>query len=392
MAKRTKKAAIGAGLLLWFALAYSCAGIRPEQNEPPILSLNQAVAQLGRTLFNGIPDAGEKEGGVAVDLFTKEESGEVPMGALKIEELLLQEARRRPRALEVVGLSTKGQGNIRYLMTGTIISESENHQGNPVYRLRGAVTDLKTDSVVVSAMARFADVGFDFSPMALYRDNPFFDPSYQKKKMPDEAPRKAAPPPSVEYSVDTLALLREASSAYERKAYRQSLALFEEAAKRTDGQTLWTYSGLYLTYEKLGKMESADAAFEKILAISVVRYRMLTVRFLFQVDSVEFWDAPRNTGRYKSWLRRIGMYFDRTDQCLQVVGHCSKTGPETWNKSLSLRRAEKIQQILGESAPGLTARMEAVGKGSMENVVGIGTDDNRDALDRRVELLVVPCQ
>ncbi len=391
MRKTKQKKVFRAGFVLCLTLVCSCAGIRSERAAPPIVSLTQAVEQLGRDLFGGIPEQGEKGRMVAVDLFTNEESGEVPMAARRVEALLLQEGRRRPGTVEPVGLSEDGQPEIRYLVTGTVASESEEHQGMPAYRLRGAVTDLKTGRVVVRSTARFADAGFDFSSMALYRDNPFFDPSYQKKKMPDERPRRATPPPA-EYSVQTLALLREASSAYERKAYKQSLGLFEKAADRPDGQTLWTYAGLYLVYENLDRTQSADEAFEKILSISVARYGMLTVRFLFQVDSVDFWKPGENGKRYRSWLRRIGKYFAQTDQCLQVVGHCSKTGPETWNKSLSLRRAEKIQQILGESTPGLLARVEAVGKGSAENVVGIGTDDARDALDRRVELLVVGCR
>ncbi len=392
MGKRIKRAAAGAGFLLWIVFACSCAGIRPDQAPPPVLSLNQAVEKMGDELFGGIPEAGAKEGVVAVDLFAREESGQVPMAAHRIEALLLQEARRRSDTFEVVGLSREGQAETRYLVTGTIASEPEKHEAKPVYRLRAAVTDLKTNRIVVRSEARFADADFDVSPMAIFRDNPFFDPSYQKKKMPVERPRGAVPPQASEYSVQTLALLREASDAYERKAYRQSLKLFEEAADRPDGQTLWTYAGLYLGYEKLGITESADAAFEKVLSISVAQYRMLTVRFLFQVNSVDFWDAAQNGERYKSWILRIGRYFDRTDQCLQVVGHCSKTGPEKWNKLLSLKRAEKIKRILGEFSPGLAARVEAVGKGSLENVVGIGTDDDRDALDRRVELVIVECR
>lgn len=33
-----------------------------------------------------------------------------------------------------------------------------------------------------------------------------------------------------------------------------------------------------------------------------------------------------------------------------------------------------------------------IGKGFSENIVGTGTDDDRDALDRRVELFVIKCK
>jgi outer membrane protein OmpA-like peptidoglycan-associated protein len=36
-------------------------------------------------------------------------------------------------------------------------------------------------------------------------------------------------------------------------------------------------------------------------------------------------------------------------------------------------------------------RIETAGVGSRENLIGSGTDDQRDALDRRVEFRVVGC-
>jgi len=41
--------------------------------------------------------------------------------------------------------------------------------------------------------------------------------------------------------------------------------------------------------------------------------------------------------------------------------------------------------------PEITGRIQAVGMGFRENVIGTGTDDLRDALDRRVEFKVRPC-
>ena len=228
--------------------------------------------------------------------------------------------------------------------------------------------------------------------MAIYRDNPFFDPAYRKKKIAKETPRPSGPPGFENYSVYTLALLRAASAAYERGDHEDALSLFSEAARRPDGRTMWTYAGLYLAYEKLGPREAAAEAFENVVALSVEKHRMLTVRFLFKVDSTAFWGGDQVTRRYETWLRLIGGYFRDTDHCLNIVGHCSKSGPENWNRSLSLMRAEKIQEILGKTLPEAGKRTRAEGRGSEENVVGTGTDDERDVLDRRVELMIVECR
>ena len=74
-----------------------------------------------------------------------------------------------------------------------------------------------------------------------------------------------------------------------------------------------------------------------------------------------------------------------------VVGHTSETGTEAVNDALSLKRALFIRQRLGAESPEFASRMKAQGMGSRQNIVGSGTDDVVDALDRRVEFAIVDC-
>ena len=62
-----------------------------------------------------------------------------------------------------------------------------------------------------------------------------------------------------------------------------------------------------------------------------------------------------------------------------------------WPDTLSLQRAEAIRRQLQAEAAGAAALTRATGRGSRENLVGSGTDDARDAIDRRVEFRVQPC-
>ncbi len=73
------------------------------------------------------------------------------------------------------------------------------------------------------------------------------------------------------------------------------------------------------------------------------------------------------------------------------VGHTSHTGSEQFNDSLSLSRATYITQRLQLQVSQLHGRLESEGRGFRENIVGSGTDDVRDALDRRVEFTVRDC-
>ena len=61
------------------------------------------------------------------------------------------------------------------------------------------------------------------------------------------------------------------------------------------------------------------------------------------------------------------------------------------NERLSLMRAQYIKQRISASAPPLGQRTTAIGKGSSQNLSGLGTDDARDALDRRVDFTVKDC-
>jgi outer membrane protein OmpA-like peptidoglycan-associated protein len=58
---------------------------------------------------------------------------------------------------------------------------------------------------------------------------------------------------------------------------------------------------------------------------------------------------------------------------------------------LSVQRARYIRQRLIGEAGVLGERTRPSGKGFRENIIGTGTDDAVDALDRRVEFRIVGC-
>ena len=77
---------------------------------------------------------------------------------------------------------------------------------------------------------------------------------------------------------------------------------------------------------------------------------------------------------------------------MRVVGHTSRTGDAAANELLSQKRAAVIKQSLERQNRKLGTRVSAEGVGAREIIVGLGTDDVRDALDRRVEFRTVDCR
>ena len=149
-------------------------------------------------------------------------------------------------------------------------------------------------------------------------------------------------------------------------------------------------NGIYLSNAKLGRMAEAEQAFGKVVALGIA-HNQLGVKFLFNPGSVEFWADPRVSGQYGMWLRQIAKESTAAKVCMDVVGHTSRTGSDQSNEVLSMQRATVIRQRLLADAPHLASRTKAVGMGFRENIVGSGTDNAADALDRRVEFKIVPC-
>ena len=149
-------------------------------------------------------------------------------------------------------------------------------------------------------------------------------------------------------------------------------------------------NGIYLASWKLRRTKEAEEAFGKVVALGL-NDNNLGVKFLFNPGTTNFWSDPQVSGPYAFWLRQIARQAVLARVCLNVVGHTSLTGSAPYNDRLSLQRAAYIKERLTKEAPQLAPRTTASGMGFRENLVGTGTDDARDALDRRVEFKITGC-
>ena len=75
-----------------------------------------------------------------------------------------------------------------------------------------------------------------------------------------------------------------------------------------------------------------------------------------------------------------------------MLGHTSRTGSEAANARLSQARAKLVRDALVQNERRLANRLEVDGVGWRDNIIGSGTDDSRDSLDRRVEFKVKGCK
>jgi outer membrane protein OmpA-like peptidoglycan-associated protein len=292
---------------------------------------------------------------------------------------------------DILPFQSANLSKAQYLLTGTITRVQGGKTSN-VFRINLALTDLKTGNVVAQSSARARDEGLDTNPTPYYRDSPIL----VKDQIVDGYIRTCETPPGKPADhayferVATATLINEATTAYNSDRYQDALGLYSNALSTPAGEQLRVLNGVYLTNWKLGKTAEAERAFGKVVAFGIAN-NTLGVKFLFNPGSTDFWSDPKVSGPYALWLRQIARQAAAAKVCVNVVGHTSKTGSEPANDRLSQSRAMYIKTRLESDAPELASRTKATGMGFRENIVGTGTDDARDALDRRVEFKISGC-
>ena len=91
------------------------------------------------------------------------------------------------------------------------------------------------------------------------------------------------------------------------------------------------------------------------------------------------------------WLNGLVKEMGNAQLCVCVIGQSSHTGTENVNDRLSLARASAVQRRLESILPSLSSRLQPLGMGYGENLIGTGSDDLRDSLERRVEFRAINC-
>ena len=295
--------------------------------------------------------------------------------------------------LPVLPFQLSNLNRSQYVLTGTMTRlQDRGATARAPFRIDLALTEIKTGMVVAQAAATARDDALDTTPSPYYRDSPVL----VKDKVVDGYIRtsQTAPgqPAAKDYfeRLDTATTINEATLAYNNDKYQESLDLYKAALASPSGEQLRTLNGVYLASWKLGRMQEAEQAFGKVVALGIAN-SSLGVKFLFNPGTTDFWSDPKVSGPYPIWMRQIAKQTAQAKVCMNIVGHTSHTGSDTYNDRLSTQRSAAIRQKLGAEAGELMTRTKTSGVGFRENIIGTGTDDASDSLDRRVEFKIVGC-
>jgi outer membrane protein OmpA-like peptidoglycan-associated protein len=349
------------------------------------------VGQLQQRLGPGTPT--EAKRGVVIDPMVDAASGQQTGATHLLEQRVADRFRTNYSQFDVMPFEVANLSKALYLLTGTMTRVASSQSGaRLVFQLDLAMTDLKTGMVVAQASSRARDEALDTNPTPYYRDSPILvkdkvvDGYISTSRMP---PGQPADPVYFE-RVATATTISEATLAYNNQSYQDSLTLYQNAAAKPGGEQMRVLNGIYLASWKLGRANEAEEAFGKVVAMGLSNNN-LGVKFLFNPGTINFWSDPQVSGPYGFWLRQIARQAVVTKVCMNVIGHTSLTGSQAYNDRLSQQRAAYIKKRLDTEAPELATRTRSSGMGFREPIVGTGTDDARDALDRRVEFKITEC-
>lgn len=326
---------------------------------------------------------------IAYDPMIDGASGQRTSLAVEFEKRLLARfATARPE-LTFVRVDDEQARQTDLLMVGSIALDAAGGQaGAPATApalARVALMSRGKVLVVAQSELRVRNQGFDLTPQRVEQDSPvvMLDPPVKGYLRSASTPAGQAPDTAYTGQIGVTAAIQRGADAYNAGRYADALKHFDAALAEPSGEQARALNGSYLSNMRLGRTEQGEQLFGRIVALGL-NERKLAVKFLFNPGTTDFWTDPQVSGPYAMWLRQIARGLERTTLCADVVGHASRTGAEAFNARLSEQRAELIRRRLATEAPALGARMIARGVGSRETIVGTGTDDARDAVDRRV--------
>ncbi len=370
---------------------------------PPIMPFNEAVLFAANNLFKGAKvDAsstmrsGATKLPLVIDPLVDGLSGYQTNATETMEARITELVKANYTNFDIQPFTTASLARAPLLFIGTFTAvnmDGSNKPGRDWHRVCLALVDLRNGTIISKGFARAAMEGVDMTPTAFFLDSPAWapDPSVQGYVRTCQG-TKAGDPINPAYwdRIMAAAMINDAIIAYNKGYAEEALDLYKGVLRQPGGDQLRVYNGIYIAASKLGRKDEAALAFNKIIDFGLAQ-NQLGVKFLFRPGSTLFVPEPQISGAYHAWLAQIGQRASQRTACLDITGHTSKTGAEPLNERLSLVRAQYIKQRLDAAAPTLAKRTVAEGKGSSENISGLGTDDARDALDRRVVFKVKDC-
>jgi outer membrane protein OmpA-like peptidoglycan-associated protein len=365
---------------------------------PAPVRFEDAVARAGARLFADAQSVlGAEARAVVIDPLVDANTGAQTVSTARMGTQLESLMKSQSTGWSVAPLTRQALAGKPLLLIGTLTPVNVDRAIDTppdAFRIWLTLIDLRTGRIVAKNIDRATIDSVNPEPLKYYADSPswhkdktvlgYINSCQINTKIGDTAD------PDYLARLPAAAVVNEAILAYGAGKIPEAHRLYQEASSVADPGDLRVLNGLYLTSWQLGQKDQARDAFGKLVA-SGLELKRLPVKLLFQPGRTAFNSVGDLSQQYTMWIGALAEQTGKADSCVRIVGHTSRTGTARVNETLSRQRAEAVQKMLESNNRRLGTRLTALGVGSREALVGLGTDDLRDALDRRVEFRVVDC-
>jgi outer membrane protein OmpA-like peptidoglycan-associated protein len=367
--------------------------------QPPILPLQQALTQAMQALFASVQMPGtatETRLPLVIDPLIDGNSWMQTKATRALETAVLQFIKDKQPRFEALPFTTTSLARGPFVFIGSFTPlDAAGKMEGPTewYRLCLALLDMRSGRIIGKGFARASPEGVDSTPLPFFQDSPGWSAdeassayvhTCQSSKVAD------AVQPAYADRMAVAAVVSEAVNAYHSGRYDAALDLTRGALHLPGGRQLRVHNGIYLAANKLRRGDDAAQAFGELVDFGLAQ-KKFAVKMQFRPGAALFVANPALATEYAMWLKQIAGRVGQAPECLLVAGHTSKNGAEPRNQVLSLQRAVAVQQRLLALNKALAKKLKTVGLGSSQAIAGTGTDDARDAVDRRVEFRVQEC-
>jgi len=357
-----------------------------------------AVARAGERLLQDAQatlGSGPRE--LVIDPLIDASTGQQTNSTVQMSAQLAGLITRRVPTWNVQPLTRGALANRPLLLIGTLTAintKNVKDEDADAFRVCLVLVDLRTGKLVAKRVDRATLTTVDAEPLALYRESPTWALDATAlayiKSCQGSSPGDPIAPGYLQ-RLPAQAVINEAVIAYTDNKPAEAYRLYHEAVNVADPEDLRVLNGLYTTSWKTGRKKEAAETFGKIVGIGLDA-KKLPIKLFFNPGTTTLLQSADLQAQYAVWMREVATQLGTRENCLRVVGHTSRTGDAAANEVLSQKRAAVIKSNLERQNRKLATRISADGVGSREVIVGLGTDDLRDALDRRVEFRTVECK
>jgi outer membrane protein OmpA-like peptidoglycan-associated protein len=357
----------------------------------------ESIERAGERLLReaqAVVGSGPRE--LIIDPLIDANTGQQTAGTLAMGQQMAALIKARAPNWNVRPLTRASLANGPLLLIGTLTpvnSRGDVQAGADAFRICLVLIDLRSGKLIAKRVDRATAATVNAEPAPAFRDSPTWNRDKTVvayiKSCQGSSPGDAIDATYL-LRLPAAALLNEAITAYAEGRVADAYRLYHEARLVAEPGDLRVLNGLYITSWRSGKKKEAADAFSQIVAVGLDA-RRLPIKMFFNPGTTTLLQTADLQAQYALWMHEVAAQVGGRETCVQVVGHTSKTGSAAANDVLSKRRAQVIKQTLERQNRKLAPRVTIEGVGSRENLVGIGTDDLRDALDRRVEFRTVDC-